>query len=211
MTFSDLFTNRFVPLNFNKGDKCAVVGNSGSLLGSEYGDFIDSHDFVLRMNAAEIDGYEEDVGSKCTMRIINGTLLKGYSVEQTDTPENWIRTLTNENIVLARTREWAYANAVKEMVNKNKLYFPSDMVNDVVGNYESRFRLRLASTGLYCLIVFSEFFNEVNGFGFGFHQDDLERRHYWESYDEEHEVNHEWDKEKRAVERLQNRNRFEVY
>lgn len=211
MRFSDLFANNHLNINFSSEDKCAIVGNSGVLLDEEHGSFIDSHDFVLRMNAAPIEGYESHVGEKTTLRIINGTLLKGYSVEQTDTPENWIRTLKDEKVLLARTREWAYENAIIEMVNANELYFPSDEINDVVGRMEKRFRLRLASTGLYCLIFFSEFFEDVNGFGFGFHQDDLDKRHYWESYDEEHEVNHEWIKERRAVKRMEKRDRFEIY
>lgn len=211
MNFSDIFSNNHVNINFDSDDKCAIVGNSGVLLENEYGSFIDSHDFVLRMNAAPIEGYQKYVGSKTTMRIVNGTLLKGRSVDQTNTQENWIRTLKNEKVLFGRSKMWAYENAIMELVNLNEIYFPSDKVNNSVNKVEKRFRLRLASTGLYSLIIFSEFFGEVNGFGFGFHQDNLDKRHYWESYDSEHEVNHEWKKEKRAVKRLEKRNKFKIH
>ncbi|XP_065843681.1 CMP-N-acetylneuraminate-beta-galactosamide-alpha-2,3-sialyltransferase 1-like isoform X2 [Oscarella lobularis] len=47
---------------------CAVVGNSDNLLGSNYGSIIDSHDVVIRMNAALTEGYEKDVGAKTTFQ-----------------------------------------------------------------------------------------------------------------------------------------------
>ncbi|XP_073677597.1 CMP-N-acetylneuraminate-beta-galactosamide-alpha-2,3-sialyltransferase 1-like [Garra rufa] len=49
---------------------CAVVGNSGNLLGSYYGPLIDHHEFVLRINKGLTEGYEKDVGSKTTHRIL---------------------------------------------------------------------------------------------------------------------------------------------
>ncbi|KAM3841297.1 CMP-N-acetylneuraminate-beta-galactosamide-alpha-2,3-sialyltransferase 2-like isoform 1-T1 [Vipera latastei] len=45
---------------------CAVVGNSGRLKGSKYGEKIDSHKFVMRMNTAQVTGFEEDVGTRTT-------------------------------------------------------------------------------------------------------------------------------------------------
>ncbi|KAA0710772.1 CMP-N-acetylneuraminate-beta-galactosamide-alpha-2,3-sialyltransferase 1 [Triplophysa tibetana] len=49
---------------------CAVVGNSGNMLGSQYGALIDSNDFIMRMNEGPTVGYERDVGHKTTHRII---------------------------------------------------------------------------------------------------------------------------------------------
>ncbi|RXN17018.1 CMP-N-acetylneuraminate-beta-galactosamide-alpha-2,3-sialyltransferase 1-like protein [Labeo rohita] len=49
---------------------CAVVGNSGNLVGSRYGALIDSQDFVIRMNEGPTKGFERDVGSKTTHRVI---------------------------------------------------------------------------------------------------------------------------------------------
>uniref|UniRef100_A0A672K6N8 CMP-N-acetylneuraminate-beta-galactosamide-alpha-2,3-sialyltransferase 1-like n=1 Tax=Sinocyclocheilus grahami TaxID=75366 RepID=A0A672K6N8_SINGR len=49
---------------------CAVVGNSANLVGSHYGSLIDLHDVVFRLNKGPTKGYEKDVGSKTTHRIL---------------------------------------------------------------------------------------------------------------------------------------------
>ena len=49
---------------------CAVVGASGNLLESGYGDLIDGHDFVFRVNRAQTDRFESDVGEKTTHHVI---------------------------------------------------------------------------------------------------------------------------------------------
>uniref|UniRef100_A0A8C6KYX1 alpha-N-acetylgalactosaminide alpha-2,6-sialyltransferase n=1 Tax=Nothobranchius furzeri TaxID=105023 RepID=A0A8C6KYX1_NOTFU len=48
---------------------CAVVGSGGILYGSKMGAEIDAHDYVFRMNAAVIKGYEEDVGNKTSVYV----------------------------------------------------------------------------------------------------------------------------------------------
>lgn len=54
-----------------KFGKCAVVGNSGNLLGKAHGEEIDGHDTVIRFNGAPTAKFEKDVGTKTTIRIQN--------------------------------------------------------------------------------------------------------------------------------------------
>lgn len=50
---------------------CAIIGNSGILLNSKCGKYIDAHDFVLRANLAKLNGYTDDVGNTTSMMMIN--------------------------------------------------------------------------------------------------------------------------------------------
>ncbi|KAL3896819.1 MAG: hypothetical protein SGPRY_013186 [Prymnesium sp.] len=54
---------------------CAVVSNSGRLIGSKLGKKIDAHDAVFRLNEATVEGFEEDVGTKTTFRVVNEVVL----------------------------------------------------------------------------------------------------------------------------------------
>lgn len=54
---------------------CAVVTSAGAILRSGLGREIDTHDAVLRFNAAPTEGYERDVGNRTTIRIINSQIL----------------------------------------------------------------------------------------------------------------------------------------
>ncbi|KAK2876503.1 hypothetical protein Q8A67_020599 [Cirrhinus molitorella] len=49
--------------------RCAVVGTSGILNGSRLGKEIDSSDYVFRVNAAIIEGHEEDVGKRTSVYV----------------------------------------------------------------------------------------------------------------------------------------------
>nr|XP_033802846.1 alpha-N-acetyl-neuraminyl-2,3-beta-galactosyl-1,3-N-acetyl-galactosaminide alpha-2,6-sialyltransferase [Geotrypetes seraphini] len=53
--------------------QCAVVSSSGQMLGSRLGKEIDRAACVLRMNQAPTQGYEEDVGSRVTVRVVSHT------------------------------------------------------------------------------------------------------------------------------------------
>ncbi|XP_058729718.1 beta-1,6-galactosyltransferase GALT29A-like [Vicia villosa] len=58
-----------------KYSSCAVVGNSGILLNRNYGSLIDAHEFVIRLNNARVDNYENKVGKKTSISFVNSNIL----------------------------------------------------------------------------------------------------------------------------------------
>lgn len=61
-------TPPFVPRQYSR---CAVIGNSGDLLKTNFGEEIDGYDAVFRENGAPIQNYTKYVGKKSTFRLLN--------------------------------------------------------------------------------------------------------------------------------------------
>uniref|UniRef100_A0A8C6D270 Beta-galactoside alpha-2,6-sialyltransferase 1 n=1 Tax=Moschus moschiferus TaxID=68415 RepID=A0A8C6D270_MOSMO len=55
--------------------RCAVVSSAGSLKSSRLGREIDDHDAVLRFNGAPTVKFQQDVGTKTTIRLVNSQLV----------------------------------------------------------------------------------------------------------------------------------------
>eukprot|EP00238_Polyblepharides_amylifera_P005830 CAMPEP_0196590682 /NCGR_PEP_ID=MMETSP1081-20130531/67230_1 /TAXON_ID=36882 /ORGANISM="Pyramimonas amylifera, Strain CCMP720" /LENGTH=342 /DNA_ID=CAMNT_0041913837 /DNA_START=543 /DNA_END=1572 /DNA_ORIENTATION=+ len=87
-----------------KYESCAVVGNSGSLLETQFGDGIDKHEVVIRFNAAKTEGYEQFVGYKTTFRILNSVDMKASR----EGNEISITTLRNNDL-----KEWAKQSLIE--------------------------------------------------------------------------------------------------
>lgn len=56
---------------FDAGQNVAVVGNAPTLEKSGLGEWIDSHDIVVRFNDCRVDGFEADVGARTEILVCN--------------------------------------------------------------------------------------------------------------------------------------------
>jgi hypothetical protein len=62
---------KLAQFNLHGSHDCAIVGSSGILKGKNHGDEINKHDIIIRMNMGPVVGYEDDVGNRTDIRIIN--------------------------------------------------------------------------------------------------------------------------------------------
>ncbi|XP_035223147.1 beta-galactoside alpha-2,6-sialyltransferase 2-like isoform X2 [Stegodyphus dumicola] len=73
--YEKYFPQKPVFQTFQKHNTCAIVSSAGSMYRSKLGKEIDSHDIVLRFNSAPTEGYEDDVGSKTSIRFLNSQVV----------------------------------------------------------------------------------------------------------------------------------------
>ncbi|XP_074542333.1 CMP-N-acetylneuraminate-beta-galactosamide-alpha-2,3-sialyltransferase 2-like [Halichoeres trimaculatus] len=144
---------------------CAVVGNSGNLLGSHYGPLIDFHDIVIRMNRGRTTDYEKDVGTKTTHHVMypesavnlaNTTHLVFFSFKMRDL--EWLLRSFNP----ANNKGQSGRRGNKDLVmiiNPAFMKYVNDMWLKTKGRYPS--------TGFMVLILSLVVCDEVSVFGFG--------------------------------------------
>ncbi|XP_023237506.1 beta-galactoside alpha-2,6-sialyltransferase 2-like [Centruroides sculpturatus] len=73
--FGRLFPSQPINKVLGKFQTCAIVSSAGSMYKSKLGKEIDAHDAVLRFNSAPTEGFEDDVGTKTTIRILNSQVV----------------------------------------------------------------------------------------------------------------------------------------
>ncbi|XP_033108061.1 alpha-2,8-sialyltransferase 8B-like isoform X2 [Anneissia japonica] len=79
LSYTGTAANSISKMNFEKMNlqrDCAIIGNGGILTGSNCGKNINKHDFVIRSNLAPIENYEEDVGVKANITVLNTSIIK---------------------------------------------------------------------------------------------------------------------------------------
>jgi hypothetical protein len=101
----------------------ALVGNSDKILLKKHGKFIDTHDFIIRINTAPIKGYEEYVGSRTNLRFISQLTFKE---ELTFYPceKNYIKKIKNSSFFLVSEEEEKKIRKIRDLYihPSNKLY-----------------------------------------------------------------------------------------
>ncbi|XP_008419585.1 CMP-N-acetylneuraminate-beta-galactosamide-alpha-2,3-sialyltransferase 1-like isoform X2 [Poecilia reticulata] len=149
---------------------CAVVGNSVNLRGSSYGSLIDAHDIVIRMNGGPTTGYEKDVGTKTTHRVLypesavdldNSTHLVVFAFKIQDL--EWPTKALTTGFYTRSHRK------VKQKINANKDLVM--VVNPAFMKYVHEIWMKrrgtYPSTGFMTLILSLHVCDEVHVFGFG--------------------------------------------
>ena len=150
--------------------KCAVVGNSGSLLETQLGPSIDTHDIVFRFNQGITSGYEQFVGRKTTFRILNNP-----DVTVKEPGEVYLHTLRNHDL-----KNWA--NALNTDEERKSSCFAYDPEFLCYSWQWVRNQGHKPSSGLVGVIMAMKVCEEVNVYGFQFRNyfSKTSRPHYYD-------------------------------
>jgi len=197
-----MFRNRTIEI-FENYDSFIIVGNSPVLLENHYGSFIDSHDCIIRMNAAEVESYEKYVGSGTDYRIINSVLQKGKSLSASETPKGWIETLKGENVILKPfdySSEYKAKNLISGTCNVLSM---SQRYRKYFDGVRERLNLNSLSTGLFSIFLFLYINGKVNITGFDFYNSNYSSFHYWEDFNSKKVITHAFSKEKKIIRKLE--------
>lgn len=163
---------------------CAVVGNSGNLIGSHYGALIDSNDFIIRMNQGPTAGFERDVGSITTHRLIY--------------PESAVDMDNNTHLVMVPFKildlQWLISIFTTKHIDQTYMYVKPSLKADknkvlilhpafIKYIYESWLQRqgRYPSTGFISVVFALHICDEVNVFGFGATPDNA-WHHYFDNF-----------------------------
>ena len=96
-----------------KFDSCAVVGSSGYLKLAQFGEAIDTHDVVVRMNQSPVKAYARWAGRKTTMRILNSLWSAHYGAGRYE--PMGLPLEKNVTIIVSRTTGHAFDKIVDTM------------------------------------------------------------------------------------------------
>ena len=95
---------KLISPNIFLSESIAIIGNSSSILRKKLGSVIDSHDDVVRFNRAKTKSFEDCVGIRTTLRVINNPTFicanfkPGYGWKENDPDTDFALTLKNINI-----------------------------------------------------------------------------------------------------------------
>ena len=141
---------------------CAVVGPSRNLLESRYGNLIDAHDLVIRINRAPTDDFDSDVGTRTTHHVVWPRRLEEGQYDREAfllmTPVATATTDVFSRIIeLALGFEWD--------LTRVRLIHP-EFVKYLHENWTGE-RETYPSTGFVALMMALHVCDEVDVFGFG--------------------------------------------
>jgi hypothetical protein len=176
-----------IKINFVKPDlflspKIAIIGSSGKLKGSNLGNKIDQYDEVIRFNRAPTEGYENDVGSKTTLRVANSHVFANLPIPNpgyTNQPQNFISDIENQNILLMAPKgiHWELGNSRIDESCETFL-FDWNSINKIKKyvNYDSPRRDPFAGTIFTISCVMSGLKPDLYGFDT---DEEVDRTHYF--------------------------------
>ena len=176
--------------------KVIIVGNSPTVLNNELGDYIDSHDIVIRINKCTTKGFEKYIGSKID---IWATTHPGYHKN----PNNHNETFTPDSELFLkqiwkRTPKVCLNDLPKHYSNLDcfTMYKNKDFrKNKEFVNYDEQLKKHELCTGLLTILTSTLFFKTPTITGFSFYSESKgEISSYYKHKEQDESKNHIEDK-----------------
>ncbi|XP_071484412.1 CMP-N-acetylneuraminate-poly-alpha-2,8-sialyltransferase-like [Diadema antillarum] len=164
------------PLAGRKYKKCAVVGNSGSLNNTGCGQEIDNFDFVFRCNAAPVENYRNDAGSKTDFITFNPSILYKHfgGLSNDSSVESYVQFMQQYNSVV-----WYPCFGSRKLVDpcRQAISYQTRISSQLVIGHPRHYTSMWAfwkrrglrkrpSTGLYLVGVAATMCEEIHLYGF---------------------------------------------
>ncbi|QDP62147.1 MAG: putative A(2 3)-sialyltransferase [Prokaryotic dsDNA virus sp.] len=197
----------FLKGDIHPSDTCSVVGNSGVLLKQNNGTIIDSAEQVIRFNWAKCNGFENHVGRKTTIRVVNCHLILNidnkeyFKVQKQRYPSLDRYELYNfkDEIIVFKTdpswQLWKKKEIISKVEKNNEVFFIHEDFYNLAKKINNN---KEASNGFIGVLLSLRNNVTTNCFGFSFYKDN-EKKHYYEKvvYDKQHlghnfDLEHKW-------------------
>lgn len=206
------FLTTSYPILFNlpKNSKVCLVGNSGLMKSKEWGSEIDSYDVVIRFNHAPTDGYEKYVGSKTTLRLVNGHCFGGTTkVERNPTAHpNFLPSLPPQDIICKTWNVEEFMKGVFSNVNKHNLFFINPQFVMEVSKYTPG---QEPTAGFVMMMLLLSKFESIDMYGFTFWEEGHDY-HYFEKVPfKAEQLGHNFNSERELIHQLEESGRLKIH
>ena len=194
-------------------NKTSIVGASGSLKNSNLGDIIDMYDDVIRFNRSPTNGFERDVGSKTTLRVVNDNVLANKDISKygyTNSPPNFVKDLRHSRLLYIGSDYGPWHKRKVHTHNSNKvLLYDYTSISELKAFLNCSFPQYLLTGSIIvglCVLA------GIKPTLFGFDIEPMSRTHYYEDRPKEwNDVHHNPSEEQKMLKRLRDANQIEIY
>lgn len=197
---------------------CAIIGNSSILLEKEWGEIIDSHDCVVRINLAKTENFERFVGSKTTIRFCNlHPLMCRISQDHLREHTKYFPEWDNEYVLSWENqklffKDSSFLDYEQNRELKNYILSKNNEIHHLSNDIVHHVRTQLVSEptmGILSIIYMIEKFGSISCFGFDFYES-LDKFHYFEKV-VPYSTCHSNLKEKELVHKFADEGKIKIY
>jgi hypothetical protein len=195
-------------INTIDGKSCAVVGASSNLTNSDYGEFIDDHDVVFRVNDHRVKRvYQKDIGKKTTVRFINSPHKDMMPTEKNNlnikpgSDNQFFVVFPNHSLTKPEFTQY----------HKNLIVFDSGTVPKYVRSYSNT--IKDISAGLQSIFLALGFCEKVDVFGFGIDNKGIRGYYDYQKYPTRifNNMGHQPDEQDKLIEQLAKQKQINLY